>query len=105
MGRTFGGESWLEVTRRDGSVVRDGASSQDGRIWGCYLHGLFANDAFRRGWLNSLAQAHVFNDQIRTPAERLEAELNRLADGVEAAIDVPGLEQIIWNQQEPHYVG
>ncbi len=29
----------------------DGAVSADGRIAGCYVHGIFASDAFRRAWL------------------------------------------------------
>jgi adenosylcobyric acid synthase len=32
----------------------DGHISADGRIWGCYMHGIFANDEFRRAWLRSL---------------------------------------------------
>ncbi len=35
----------------------DGALSDDGRVLGTYLHGLFANDAFRRGLLANLAPA------------------------------------------------
>ncbi len=31
-----------------------GAMTQAGRVWGCYLHGLFDNHAFRRHWLNDL---------------------------------------------------
>ena len=32
----------------------DGAVSADGRVMGCYLHGLFAADAFRRAFLSRL---------------------------------------------------
>ena len=32
----------------------DGAVSPDGRVAGCYLHGLFAGDAFRRAFLARL---------------------------------------------------
>ncbi len=32
----------------------DGAISADGRVMGCYLHGLFADDHQRRAWLNHL---------------------------------------------------
>ncbi len=31
----------------------EGAISADGRVAGCYVHGLFASDAFRRAWLAS----------------------------------------------------
>ncbi len=31
----------------------EGAVSPDGRVAGCYVHGIFASDAFRRAWLAS----------------------------------------------------
>lgn len=32
----------------------DGAISKNGKIWGCYFHGLFDNDIFRHSWLRFL---------------------------------------------------
>ena len=32
----------------------DGSVTKDGRIWGTYLHGIFANPSFRQGWLDEL---------------------------------------------------
>ena len=110
VGRTSGGQPWLELMRHDDekSAVHDGATSDDGRVWGCYLHGLFNNDGFRRHWLNSLAQHfgseaphhEQYDDADETHGfpERLDASLNRLADHVEAALDTERLEQIVWNQ-------
>jgi len=49
MGRTTGPDharAWLTVGRR-----REGAQSPDGRVQGCYLHGMFASDRFRTAWL------------------------------------------------------
>jgi adenosylcobyric acid synthase len=37
-----------------GAEHPDGCASADGRVWGCYLHGIFANADFRRAWLSSL---------------------------------------------------
>ena len=37
----------------------DGAVSADGLVAGCYLHGLFASDPFRRAFLNGLALARA----------------------------------------------
>src|SRR6202043_1103820 len=56
MGRTTGENPGLKITRRGGSeaAVLDGSDSHDGRIWGSYVHGLFANDRFRQAWLDSL---------------------------------------------------
>jgi adenosylcobyric acid synthase len=50
MGQTEGERPWLEVTGRSGKpvAVPDGSVGADGRVWGCYLHGLFENEALRR---------------------------------------------------------
>jgi cobyric acid synthase CobQ len=46
------------VTRVDAAFAvldpADGASSPDGLVWGCYLHGLFDEDEFRRWFLDRL---------------------------------------------------
>ncbi len=34
---------------------QDGAISADGRVMGSYVHGIFADDAFRRAFLDDLA--------------------------------------------------
>jgi adenosylcobyric acid synthase len=66
----------------------DGAVSADGRIMGCYVHGLFAADGFRHAFLARLkprtASAVVFEQQI-------EATLDALADHLEAHVDLEGL--------------
>ncbi len=56
MGRSETRAAWLEITARNGQEVHvlDGSVSPDGRVWGCYLHGLFANPTLRRAWLASL---------------------------------------------------
>lgn len=88
MGRTPTESPWLEI---EGGA--DGAASADGRVWGCYLHGLFANDAFRRAWLASLRAD--FRPAAVGASARLQAGLDRLADAVAQAIPVERLEQIV----------
>ena len=34
--------------------IEDGAISEDGKVWGTYIHGIFDNDKFRRGFINDL---------------------------------------------------
>jgi adenosylcobyric acid synthase len=74
MGRSHGGTSWLEITRRNGEAVAvgDGAVSADGRVWGCYLHGLFANTGLRRAWLDSLGHAPAGAAPPNDALDRLE---------------------------------
>ncbi len=52
------GQAALEIISRNGRPVSvgDGWVSPDRRVWGTYLHGLFDNDEFRRGFLTEIAQ-------------------------------------------------
>jgi adenosylcobyric acid synthase len=65
----------------------EGAMSGDGRVHGTYLHGLFASDGFRRGYLERLGVAA--SDQRY--GGRVEDALDALADHIEAHLDVDGL--------------
>jgi adenosylcobyric acid synthase len=69
----------------------DGAVSADGRVMGCYLHGLFAADGFRRRFLARLAGGPV---QSVAYEAAVEATLDALADHVAAAVDLDRLLQI-----------
>ncbi len=83
MGRTTGPDAarpMLRLNSGDG-----GAVSADGRVRGCYLHGLFAADGFRHAFLRGLAD--------RAPsglayADEVDRVLDRLADHLEAHLDL-----------------
>lgn len=51
----------FQITRRSGErvVVSCGARDHGGRVIGCYLHGLFHNDSFRRRFVDNLRAATV----------------------------------------------
>ncbi|NTW02292.1 MAG: cobyric acid synthase [Oscillochloris sp.] len=85
---TVGTGAVATITRRGDALASDddGAISSDGRIWGCYIHGLFANDAFRHGWRASLGW-HTANTPPRIDP------YDRLADVVELAMG-PYLDQL-----------
>ncbi len=93
MGRTKSKSPWLEINERSGETVRvlDGASSEDGKVWGCYVHGLFANENLRRAWLRSLGW-----EERSVSDDPFAASLTRLADTLEECLDMELLEKIIW---------
>ena len=65
----------------------DGCVSRDGRVAGCYLHGLFASDPFRRAFLDTLgADTGEFAYE-----QQLEATLDDLADHLEQNLDLSAL--------------
>ena len=76
----------------DGATHPDGAVSADGRVCGTYLHGLFDEAAFRAAFLNRLRAAAGL--PARPPAVR-GSEIERLADHVEAHLDMARLDAIV----------
>ena len=67
----------------------DGAISADGRVQGCYVHGLFSSDAFRRAFLASFGIASSLAYEAR-----VDAALDALADHLEQHVDIERLLQI-----------
>lgn len=73
---------WLDTARGP-----EGAASPDGRIRGCYLHGLFSSDDFRRSFLSELgAQTSELSYD-----SRVDETLNDLASHLEAHMDIDQL--------------
>ena len=61
----------------------DGAVSPDGRVRGCYVHGLFNDDAQRRAWLDWIAapaSALDYEASVEATLDDLAAHLERHAD-------------------------
>ncbi len=85
LGHTSGPDctrAWLDVAGRP-----EGAASPDGRIQGCYLHGLFAADGFRAAWLRDLGAA----GPVTGYGAGVEAALDALAAHLEAHLDVDAI--------------
>ena len=89
----------FHLTRQGENAVNiwDGALSEDGRIFGTYLHGVFDHDGFRRQFLNVLR----LHKGLRTlPVQRnrhLEKEraYDRLAETVRKSLDMEKLAAIM----------
>jgi len=94
----------LQLLSRSGEPVsiNDGAVSADGRVWGTYLHGFFDDDRVRGAVLAPLRARRGSAPAVQTHARQLDTELNRLADHLEAHLD---LEQICSWLQLPEISG
>ena len=74
------------------SIDGEPAGAARGAVWGCYLHGAFGDDALRGAWLGSLRGGAVAGTRWEA---HLDAELDRLADAVEAALDMEAVDRMI----------
>ena len=86
MGRTTGPALARPMLRLAGRT--DGAISADGKVLGCYLHGLFASDDFRSAFLARFRQGREAGPAYEA---QVEETLDRLADHLEEHADVDGL--------------
>ncbi len=71
-----------------GGARPDGAVSADGLVAGCYLHGLFASDAFRHAFLARLRDGRP---QAEAYEAKVEATLDALAAHLEANCDLDAM--------------
>ena len=69
----------------------DGAISADGRIAGCYLHGLFAADDFRHAYLSNLRSRKVTGVAYES---EMETVLDNLAGHLSANLDLDRILEI-----------
>ena len=85
LGRTTGPDcqrAWLALPSGP-----DGAASADGRVMGCYLHGLFAADGFRQSYL---ARFGADGSGLDFDAS-VETTLDALAQHLETHLDIEAL--------------
>lgn len=71
----------------------DGAISHDGKIWGCYIHGLFDNDWFRRKLINLWR-----NDCLQKTSDyqrEREKGFNKLASLLREHLDINAIYRIL----------
>lgn len=82
VGRTTGADCARAPLRfADGRI--DGAASRDGRVVGCHVHGLFADDRQRAHWLALIGAGpamHRYEEDFETVLDGLAAHLERHLD-------------------------
>ncbi|MDO8749065.1 MAG: cobyric acid synthase [Candidatus Omnitrophota bacterium] len=93
--RLNGQKALFEVTDISGKSYNDGAVSNDGRVYGSYLHGVFDQPGFRNLILNKLRMKKGLPLKARASGINLDAEFEKLADLVENNMDMKELERII----------
>lgn len=85
VGETTGAAGNLVFSTIDGHY--DGSISPDGRVFGTYIHGLFAHDSQRGAWLERLGGCGT---DLNYDAQ-VDAVLDRLAAHMEQHLDLDGL--------------
>ena len=101
MGRTDFWEErcMFEIIERDGSPISvpDGFISEDSRVWGTYIHGIFDNDGFREEFISRIKLAKGLPVAAREESEAdtsfnfqefKETQYDRLAALVRRNIDM-----------------
>jgi adenosylcobyric acid synthase len=94
------GEAAFKIISRNGVPVSvgDGWVSPHRRVWGTYLHGLFDNDEFRRGFISEITRTR---GQTGKAAASLsfrdfqETQLDRLADLMRRHLDMARIKAMI----------
>jgi adenosylcobyric acid synthase len=83
----------VRIQRRNGQGVEllDGAIEPNGRVWGCYVHGLFDNSEFRGRFLHEVRAAFGLPTPVDV-APGAENPYDRLADGFEQHLDM----ELLW---------
>ena len=96
MGETILGgtvQPFAHIVSRSGEDVEvlDGAVTKDGRVFGSYLHGLFANDSFRSAFLNRIRRKKGLPER---EAALEDDPFDQLAAHLEKSLDMAKLLQI-----------
>ncbi|WP_229683797.1 cobyric acid synthase [Nocardia camponoti] len=87
-----GDKAWITVEGEPEGSVREA-------VWGTHVHGVMESDEFRRAWLTEVAAAAGRGGFVVHPstsvAEVRDAQLDLLADLIEANVDLAALEYLI----------
>ncbi len=83
------------LVTRHSSLILDG--SINGNCWGTYIHGIFENDSFRRGIINSIREQGGLPpiDSTIKYSEMKEKAIDNLADIVKQNLDMDFINKVI----------
>jgi adenosylcobyric acid synthase len=92
MGETLyenGAEPFAEIVRENETTpIADGAIARSGRVFGTYVHGLFDDDAFRHGFLDSVRETCGLTPARDYSTADREARIDRWADHLRESLDM-----------------
>lgn len=78
----------------DGSLIKDGASSETGMVFGTYTHGLFNSDVFTHILIDNICSLRGLRRVDHRGIDK-EGTFNRLADTVRKSLDMDRIYNII----------
>lgn len=87
----------FHVTEECGKPISrsDGTKSENGSVWGTYIHGVFDSPGFRRGLLNGLRQRRGLAPVALRKSAFGDEALDRLAALIREHVDLAKLEQLV----------
>ncbi|MWV44359.1 cobyric acid synthase [Paenibacillus sp. HJL G12] len=87
----------FQMIEAEGVFKAEGCGTQNGRIWGTYLHGVFHNDEFRRSWLNAIREKKgiLLEDSTFSVKELKEREFDRIAESVREHVRLDKIYQLM----------
>ena len=95
MGRTklMSGEPLFKISKKSGKrcAFFDGAVSQDGKVWGTYIHGIFDNDGFRKRFIRKVTRGTIpppGGESTFDYGDFKESQFDALADLIEESLDM-----------------
>jgi len=100
MGRTSGPDTARPVFRiseglGSNSERFDGARSEDGLVWGTYIHGVFDAPLFRRDFLNALRKRRGWPALDFAKTRSFAEQSDALADLIRQNVDLTALDRIL----------
>ena len=88
------GDEFVPLFMIDGEP--EGMKSNDMRLAGTYLHGVFSNDVFRTQWLNSIRRAKNYGTrELLDTHTVLDDTFDEIAEALRAHIDIPEIMRLL----------